>query len=38
MHGLTRNVQGSRGSANTVQDVWVFAVKLYMDEGNWDIG
>jgi len=30
-------VQGSRGSADTVRDVRGFAVKLYTDEGNWDI-
>ncbi|KAK9327935.1 hypothetical protein V1520DRAFT_21227 [Lipomyces starkeyi] len=29
--------QGSRGSADTVRDVRGFAVKFYMDEGNWDI-
>lgn len=30
-------VQGSKGSADTVRDVRGFAVKLYTDEGNWDI-
>lgn len=30
-------VQGSKGSADTVRDVRGFAVKLYADEGNWDI-
>ncbi|RDW72690.1 catalase catA [Aspergillus mulundensis] len=30
-------VQGSRGSADTVRDVRGFAVKMYTDEGNWDI-
>jgi catalase len=30
-------VAGSRGSADTVRDVRGFAVKLYTDEGNWDI-
>ncbi|KAH8100471.1 catalase [Cristinia sonorae] len=30
-------VQGSRGSADTVRDVRGFAVKLYTDEGNWDL-
>lgn len=28
---------GSRGSADTVRDVRGFAVKLYTEEGNWDI-
>lgn len=30
-------VLGSRGSADTVRDVRGFAVKLYTEEGNWDI-
>lgn len=30
-------VQGSRGSADTVRDVRGFAVKLYTEEGNWDL-
>ena len=30
-------MQGSKGSADTVRDVRGFAVKLYTDEGNWDI-
>ncbi|KAI9042323.1 catalase catA [Aspergillus affinis] len=30
-------VQGSKGSADTVRDVRGFAVKLYTEEGNWDI-
>ncbi|EAW13378.1 spore-specific catalase CatA [Aspergillus clavatus NRRL 1] len=30
-------VQGSKGSADTVRDVRGFAVKMYTDEGNWDI-
>jgi len=30
-------VQGSRGSADTVRDVRGFAVKMYTQEGNWDI-
>ncbi|KAM3524036.1 hypothetical protein NHJ13051_004749 [Beauveria bassiana] len=30
-------VLGSRGSADTVRDVRGFAVKMYTDEGNWDI-
>ncbi|KAG6864749.1 hypothetical protein C0991_007424, partial [Blastosporella zonata] len=30
-------VQGSKGSADTVRDVRGFAVKLYTNEGNWDI-
>ncbi|KAF8655852.1 hypothetical protein AX16_002935 [Volvariella volvacea WC 439] len=30
-------VQGSKGSADTVRDVRGFAVKLYTQEGNWDI-
>lgn len=30
-------VQGSKGSADTVRDARGFAVKLYTDEGNWDI-
>ncbi|KAK7037458.1 catalase 1 [Paramarasmius palmivorus] len=30
-------VQGSRGSADTVRDVRGFAVKMYTEEGNWDI-
>ena len=30
-------VLGSRGSADTVRDVRGFAVKFYIDEGNWDI-
>jgi catalase len=30
-------VQGPRGSADTVRDVRGFAIKLYTDEGNWDI-
>jgi catalase len=30
-------VAGERGSADTVRDVRGFAVKLYTDEGNWDI-
>lgn len=30
-------VLGSRGSADTVRDVRGFALKLYTDEGNWDI-
>ncbi|KAF5386615.1 hypothetical protein D9615_001546 [Tricholomella constricta] len=30
-------VQGSRGSADTVRDVRGFAVKMYTDEGNWDL-
>src|SRR5260370_40350545 len=33
---LTRVVQGSRGSADTVRDARGFAVKFYTDEGNWD--
>lgn len=30
-------VQGSKGSADTVRDVRGFAVKMYTDEGNWDV-
>ncbi len=30
-------VAGSRGSADTARDVRGFAVKLYTNEGNWDI-
>lgn len=30
-------VLGSRGSADTVRDVRGFAVKMYTQEGNWDI-
>ncbi len=30
-------VAGSRGSADTARDVRGFAVKLYTQEGNWDI-
>ncbi len=30
-------VAGSRGSADTARDVRGFAVKLYTEEGNWDI-
>ena len=30
-------VQGSKGSADTVQDVRGFALKMYTSEGNWDI-
>jgi len=30
-------VGGSRGSADTVRDPRGFAVRLYTDEGNWDI-
>ncbi len=30
-------VAGERGSADTVRDVRGFAVKLYTDDGNWDI-
>ena len=30
-------VAGSRGSADTVRDVRGFAVKMYTEEGNWDI-
>ncbi|KAK0717576.1 catalase-like domain-containing protein [Lasiosphaeria miniovina] len=30
-------VLGSRGSADTVRDVRGFAVKMYTEEGNWDI-
>jgi catalase len=30
-------VLGSRGSAETVRDVRGFAVKMYTQEGNWDI-
>ncbi|KAM3510344.1 hypothetical protein MY11210_005962 [Beauveria gryllotalpidicola] len=30
-------VLGSRGSADTVRDVRGFAVKMYTDQGNWDI-
>ncbi|KAF5392730.1 hypothetical protein D9757_000999 [Collybiopsis confluens] len=30
-------VQGSRGSADTVRDVRGFAVKMYTEEGNWDL-
>ncbi|KAF8845348.1 catalase-domain-containing protein [Paxillus ammoniavirescens] len=30
-------VQGPRGSADTARDVRGFAVKLYTEEGNWDI-
>jgi len=30
-------VLGSRGSGDTVRDVRGFAVKMYTDEGNWDI-
>ncbi|KAJ6104315.1 hypothetical protein N7523_010635 [Penicillium sp. IBT 18751x] len=30
-------VQGSKGSADTVRDVRGFAVKMYTEEGNWDI-
>ncbi|CAH2804344.1 MAG: Catalase KatE-intracellular protease (EC [uncultured Caballeronia sp.] len=30
-------VQGSRGSADTVRDVRGFAVKLYTEEGNFDL-
>jgi len=38
MRGSDENVQGPRGSADTVRDVRGFAVKFYTDEGNWDIG
>lgn len=31
-------VNGSRGSADTVRDPRGKAVRLYTDEGNWDIG
>jgi catalase len=31
-------VNGSRGSADTVRDPRGMAVRLYTDEGNWDIG
>ena len=30
-------VAGERGSADTVRDVRGFAVKMYTDEGNWDL-
>ena len=30
-------VAGSRGSADTARDVRGFAVKIYTDQGNWDI-
>ncbi|KAJ7706889.1 catalase-like domain-containing protein [Mycena rosella] len=30
-------VQGSRGSPDTVRDVRGFAVKMYTEEGNWDL-
>ena len=30
-------VAGERGSADTVRDVRGFAVKLYTDDGNWDL-
>ena len=30
-------VAGSRGSADTARDVRGFAVRMYTDEGNWDI-
>jgi catalase len=30
-------VLGSSGSADTVRDVRGFALKLYTEEGNWDI-
>lgn len=30
-------VVGSRGSADSVRDVRGFAVRLYTDEGNWDL-
>ena len=30
-------VQGSRGSADTVRDVRGFAVKFYIEEGNFDL-
>lgn len=30
-------VQGSRGSADTVRDVRGFAVRMYTEQGNWDI-
>lgn len=30
-------VLGSRGSADTVRDVRGFALKMYTEEGNWDI-
>ena len=30
-------VAGSKGSKDTPRDVRGFAVKLYMDEGNWDL-
>jgi len=30
-------VAGERGSADTARDVRGFAVKLYTDEGNWDL-
>ncbi|KAF7333781.1 Catalase [Mycena venus] len=30
-------VQGARGSADTVRDVRGFAVKMYTQEGNWDL-
>ncbi|KAJ6566522.1 catalase-like domain-containing protein [Mycena capillaripes] len=30
-------VQGPRGSADTVRDVRGFAVKMYTQEGNWDL-
>lgn len=30
-------VLGSRGSADTVRDVRGFAIKMYTQEGNWDI-
>ena len=31
------NVQGARGSADTVRDVRGFAVKFYTEEGNYDL-
>jgi catalase len=30
-------VAGSRGSADTARDVHGFAVKMYTDQGNWDL-
>lgn len=30
-------VAGSRGSSDTVRDIRGFALKMFTDEGNWDI-
>ena len=39
MSAFTRfsTVAGERGSTDTARDIRGFAVKLYTDEGNWDL-